>query len=85
MPASGTVASAAANPPSAFTSASAARLSFLLDIEELNADWTTEIQNGSFAGLVVRTDLISRLPQSSHFVPFDDEHLWIPYTGSKAF
>ena len=42
---------------------------FLLDIDELNTDWTTEIQDGSFSGLVVRTNLISRLPKSSHFVP----------------
>ena len=58
---------------------------FFLNVAELNSDWCDEIRDGSFDGLVVENSLIGQLPQSSHFVAFDDEHLWIPYAGSKAF
>ncbi len=58
---------------------------FLLDVDELTADWASEIIDGSFSGLVVCKSLLSRLPRSDYFSDFDDEHLWIPYTGSKAF
>ncbi len=57
---------------------------FLLEVNELTADWASEIRDGSFAGLVASTSLIHKLPSSSYFVDFDDQHVWIPYTGSEA-
>lgn len=56
----------------------------LLDIAELNRDWSAEIQDGSLSGLVVHRSILDQLPQSSHFAAFDDDHVWIPYTGSPA-
>lgn len=47
----------------------------LLDVDELTADWASEIRDGSFAGLVESTALIHKLPSSSYFVDFDDEHV----------
>ena len=55
---------------------------FLLNFSELSAEWAAEIRNGSFKGLVVDTSLLTRLPKTSHFVPFDENHCWIPYAGS---
>ena len=57
---------------------------FLLDVDELNTDWASEIGDGSFGGLVANKSLLQRLPTSECFVAFDDEHVWIPYTGSEA-
>jgi hypothetical protein len=57
---------------------------FLLDMHELNSVWAAEIGDGTFAGLVIQTSLISQLPPSSHFVQFDFDHVWIPYSGSRA-
>ncbi|MCR9119028.1 MAG: hypothetical protein NXI22_19020 [bacterium] len=57
---------------------------FLLDVDELNADWASEIGDGSFHGLVASKSLLQHLPTSECFVDFDDEHMWIRYTGSEA-
>lgn len=57
---------------------------FLLDADELNTDWASEIRDGSFGGLVASKSLLERLPASKYFVEFDDAHVWIPYTGSEA-
>ncbi len=57
---------------------------FLLDVDELNADWASEIGDGSFNGLVANKSLLKQLPASECFVDFDDEHVWIPYNGSEA-
>lgn len=57
---------------------------FLLDVDELNEDWASEIGDGSFGGLVANKSLLHQLPKSEYFVDFDDEHVWIPYTGSEA-
>lgn len=52
-----------------------------LSLEELNADWTKEIAEGSLRGLVVSKEILPALPPSDHFTPFDDNHDWIPYRG----
>ncbi len=57
---------------------------FLLDVDELNADWASEIGDGSIGGLVANKSLLHQLPTSDYFVDFDDLHVWIPYTGSEA-
>jgi hypothetical protein len=57
---------------------------FLLHVDALNADWACEIRDGSFGGLVASKSLLPKLPGSPHFVEFDEEHAWIPYTGSQA-
>lgn len=57
---------------------------FLLDVDELKSDWASEIRDGSFDGLVVNKSLVHRLPASEYFTDFDDEHIWLPYTGSEA-
>ncbi|MCG8584563.1 MAG: hypothetical protein MI757_07620, partial [Pirellulales bacterium] len=57
---------------------------FWLGITELTANWSTEIGDGSLNGLVSRKSLLSRLPDSTHFAEFDDDHVWIPYTGSQS-
>jgi hypothetical protein len=49
------------------------------NLEELKADWTDEIVEGSLKGLVVSKRLLPELPASEHFKPFDNEHVWIPY------
>jgi len=50
-----------------------------LSLEELKADWTKEISDGSLKGLVVSKKIMPELPASKHFVPFDNDHDWIPY------
>lgn len=57
---------------------------FLLDVQELNTDWASEIRDGSFGGIVTSKSLQKQLPASEYFVEFDDTHMWIPYTGSEA-
>lgn len=56
----------------------------LLDLDDLNADWASEIGDGSFNGFVASKTLLSQLPVSSYFAEFDEEHVWIPYSGSQA-
>ncbi len=50
-----------------------------LSLEELKADWTKEISEGSLKGLVVSKTVLPELPTSEHFAPFDNDHDWIPY------
>ncbi len=50
-----------------------------LSLEELKADWTKEISEGSLKGLVVSKEILPELPASKHFAPFDNDHDWIPY------
>ena len=57
---------------------------FLLDVDELTAHWSFEISDESFSGLVARKSLLFKLPKSSCFTDFDDDHVWIPYAGSNA-
>jgi hypothetical protein len=57
---------------------------FLLDVDELNTNWASEILDGSFGGIVASKSLLKQLPASKYFVEFDDAHVWIPYTGSEA-
>jgi hypothetical protein len=57
----------------------------LLDVQELNGDWAKEIRVGAMHGLVVHIALLEELPRSNFFVPFDEDHQWIPYVGSKRF
>jgi hypothetical protein len=57
---------------------------FLLDVNELNAEWASEIRDGTLSGLVVCKSLLPVTPSSPHFIDFDDDHVWIPYAGSKA-
>ena len=57
---------------------------FLLDVDELKSNWASEISDGSFDGLVVNKALLNRFPASEYFTDFDDEHVWLPYTGSEA-
>jgi hypothetical protein len=50
-----------------------------LNLNELRDEWSPEIVDGAMHGLVVSCDLVNQLPKSSHFVPFDESHVWIPY------
>ncbi|QDT64741.1 hypothetical protein V22_19820 [Calycomorphotria hydatis] len=56
----------------------------MLDFDKLKSDWASVIGEGSFDGLVVYKPLMHRLPTSECFTSFDDDHAWIPYTGSEV-
>ena len=52
--------------------------------EELKSERSEELDDGDIDGLIVANDLLFDLPGKEHFVPFDAEHSWIPYEGTKA-
>jgi hypothetical protein len=56
-----------------------------LALDELSTDYAEDIKDGLLEGLVVSETLSQQLPKSSHWVPFDKSHLWIPYRGSKGY
>jgi hypothetical protein len=55
-----------------------------INLAELREEWAEDIIGGQLTGLVVTRNMRSQLPNSEHFVPFDDDHDWIPYQGSQA-
>jgi hypothetical protein len=55
-----------------------------IDIEELCETFEEEIAEGSMTGLVVAKSILSFIPKSTHFVPFDTTHDWIPYQGTRG-
>ena len=55
-----------------------------INLAELREDWKEEIITGQFDGLVIAHNVRQHLPQSNHFVSFDDQHDWIPDKGSNT-
>jgi hypothetical protein len=54
-----------------------------INLAELREEWAEDIVGGQLTGLVVTRNMRSQLPNSVHFVPFDDDHDWIPYLDSQ--
>ncbi len=57
----------------------------LIGVEELIEEFSEDVVDGNLDGLVVSHNVRELFPKSDHFVPFDDEHDWIPYKGTRAF
>jgi hypothetical protein len=55
-----------------------------INLADLHEEWVEDISEGRLTGLVVARKVRPQLPNSEHFVPFDDKHDWIPYQGSNA-
>jgi hypothetical protein len=55
-----------------------------INLAELREEWAEDIVDGRLTGLVVARNVRPQLTNSEYFVPFDDNHDWIPYQGSKA-
>jgi len=51
--------------------------------EELKSEWRQEITEGSLKGLVISKQLLREFPGACNFMPFDDEHDWVPYVGDR--
>jgi hypothetical protein len=55
----------------------------LLDPEELKADWTDELADGTIDGLVLAQAVHDELGLGDNYVEFQPGYLWLPYRGEK--
>lgn len=50
-----------------------------LDVDDLNADWSEELADGTLTGLVLADHLRGRLSLGPAWVPFRPGYSWLPY------
>ncbi len=50
-----------------------------IDIDDLAAEWSKELLDGSLTGLVLDDHLRDRLTLGPAWVPFQPSYSWIPY------
>ncbi|MFE2584578.1 hypothetical protein [Streptomyces sp. NPDC059378] len=50
-----------------------------LDVDDLAADWSEELADGTLPGLVLADHLRTRLSLGPAWVPFRPGYLWLPY------